>query len=35
LGKRGNLSINGLSETIFRLNFSLSANELWFVREER
>lgn len=34
-GKRGDLSINGLSEMFFRLNFSLSANELWFVREDR
>jgi len=34
-GKRGDLSINGLSEMFFRLNFSVSADELWFVRDER
>ena len=34
-GKRGDLKINGLSEMFFRLNFSVSANELWFVRDER
>jgi hypothetical protein len=35
VGKRGDIDINGLSEIFFRLNFSLSANELWFVRDER
>lgn len=35
LGKRGDIEINGLSEMFFRLNFSLSANELWFVRDDR
>jgi len=34
-GKRGDISINGLSEMFFRLNFSVSANELWFVRDDR
>lgn len=34
-GKRGDVVINGLSETFFRLNFSISANELWFVRDDR
>ena len=34
-GKRGDININGLSEMFFRLNFSLSANELWFVRDGR
>jgi hypothetical protein len=34
-GKRGDIIINGLSEMFFRLNFSLSANELWFVRDGR
>jgi hypothetical protein len=34
-GKRGDLKINGLSEMFFRLNFSVSANELWFVRDDR
>ena len=34
-GKRGDIVINGLSEMFFRLNFSLSASELWFVRDDR
>lgn len=34
-GKRGDISINGLSEMFFRLNFSVSANELWFMRDDR
>jgi len=34
-GKRGDIIINGLSEMFFRLNFSLSASELWFVRDGR
>jgi hypothetical protein len=34
-GKRGDIIKNGLSEMFFRLNFSLSANELWFVRDDR
>jgi len=34
-GKRGDIVINGLSEMFFRLNFSVSANELWFVRDDR
>ena len=35
LGKRGDIEINGLSEMFFRLNFSISANEMWFVRDDR
>ena len=35
LGKRGDIEINGLSEMFFRFNFSISANELWFVRDDR
>jgi long-subunit fatty acid transport protein len=35
VGKRGDIVTNGLSETFFRLNFSLSASELWFVRDDR
>jgi len=34
-GKRGDIVTNGLSEMFFRLNFSLSASELWFVRDDR
>ena len=34
-GKRGDIVINGLSEMFFRLNFSISASELWFVRDDR
>jgi long-subunit fatty acid transport protein len=34
-GKRGDIVINGLSEMFFRLNFSVSASELWFVRDDR
>ena len=34
-GKRGDIAINGLSEIFFRLNFSVSASELWFVRDDR
>ena len=35
LGKRGSLDVNRRSEIYFRLNFELSTNELWFIREER
>lgn len=35
LGKRGSLGKNGLSESYFRLNFSIAASELWFLREDR
>jgi hypothetical protein len=34
-GKRGDIIINDLSEMFFRLNFSASANELWFMRDDR
>jgi opacity protein-like surface antigen len=34
-GKRGSIDSNQRSETYFRVNFALSTNELWFVREER
>jgi len=34
-GQRGNLSKNLLKESFFRLYISVSANELWFQREER
>jgi hypothetical protein len=34
-GQRGDIVTNGLSEMFFRLNFSLSASELWFVRDDR
>ena len=34
-GKRGDISINGLSEMFLRLNFSISADELWFAEDER
>jgi hypothetical protein len=34
-GKRGDIEINGLSEMFFRLNFSVSASELWFIRDDR
>ena len=33
-GNRGNLDINLVKESYFRFNISLSANELWFVRED-
>jgi hypothetical protein len=35
VGQRGDISLNGLSEKFFRLNFSVSANELWFTNEDR
>ena len=35
VGKRGSISINGLSEMFLRLNFSISADELWFAPDER
>jgi len=35
LGKRGSIAKNGLSENYFRLNFSIAASELWFLREDR
>jgi long-subunit fatty acid transport protein len=34
-GKRGSMNTNQRSETYFRVNFALSTNELWFIREER
>jgi hypothetical protein len=34
-GKRGDITTNGLSEMFFRLNFSISASEIWFVRDDR
>ena len=34
-GQRGDIAINGLSEKFVRLNFSISANELWFRNEDR
>lgn len=34
-GQRGDLSINLVTESYFRFNVSISANELWFVRENR
>jgi long-subunit fatty acid transport protein len=34
-GQRGDITLNGLSEKFFRLNFSVSANELWFSPENR
>ena len=34
-GKRGDVTTNGLSEMFFRLNFSISASEIWFVRDDR
>ncbi len=35
VGERGDIAINGLSEKFFRLNFSVSANELWFRPDDR
>jgi len=35
IGKRGALDVNGRSEIYYRLNFAISTNELWFIREER
>ncbi|TFG99100.1 MAG: hypothetical protein E4H13_09195 [Calditrichales bacterium] len=35
LGQRGDLGTNNLSEKFFRLNLQVSANELWFVRDDR
>ena len=35
VGKRGDINTNGLSEMFFRFNFSLAANELWFIRDEQ
>ena len=34
LGQRGDISLNGLSEKFFKLNFSISANELWFRNDD-
>jgi hypothetical protein len=34
-GQRGDLSINLVTESYFRFHVSISANELWFVRENR
>ena len=35
VGQRGDIALNGLSEKFFKLNFSISANELWFRPENR
>ncbi|MBA7531700.1 hypothetical protein ES705_23921 [subsurface metagenome] len=35
VGQRGDISLNGLSEKFFKLNFSISANELWFRPDDR
>ena len=34
-GQRGELDLNFLREMFFRFNLSISANELWFVHQER
>jgi len=33
-GKRGNLSTNAVSENIFKINLSITAGSLWFIRED-
>jgi hypothetical protein len=35
IGQRGDITVNGLSEKFFKLNMSFSANELWFMNEDR
>jgi hypothetical protein len=35
LGSRGNLDTNLARETFFKLHFTVTANELWFMQTER
>lgn len=35
VGRRGDKSLNFIEEMFFRLNFSISTNELWFVQQDR
>jgi hypothetical protein len=35
MGRRGDKSLNFIEELYFKLNFSISTNELWFVQQDR
>lgn len=35
MGRRGDKSLNFIEELFFKLNFSISTNELWFVQQDR
>jgi len=35
IGRRGDKSMNFIEEMYFKLNFSISTNELWFVQQDR